>query len=316
MKRTIGVTFSGINDAHLAKIKAVSAEFNVLCAPRDSEELLNCEIVFGHIDQNILTRANNLKWLHIQFSGVDPYLKSDSGLRDDIILTNSAGAYGIGIAEHLMAMTLMLMRKMPEYGLLQAEKNWKDLGRIRTLYGSVVTVVGVGDIGANFAARCKVMGANVRGVARTAKATPDWADRMFHVEHLDEAIADADVVALCLPQTAETSGLFDARRINLMKHGAIILNVGRGSAIDTSALIDALNAGHLGGAGLDVTDPEPLPPNHPLWAAPNTIITPHVSGGDSAALTQDLIVDKFARYLADYAAGRSFAHVVDRRVGY
>ncbi|MCL2397988.1 MAG: D-2-hydroxyacid dehydrogenase [Defluviitaleaceae bacterium] len=317
MKRKIGVCFSGISDARLAKISAAAPDFEVISVARDSEELLDCDIIFGGASPEVLARAAKLRWFHTQTSGVDYYLKQEICLGPDVVLTNSAGAYGIGIAEHLLAMALMLMRKMDGYGRLQTQQTWQDLGVVKTLYGSLVTVVGLGDIGSNFAARCRAMGATVRGVVRNPRSySPDCVDALFSAEQLDEAIADADVVALCLPGTPQTDGLFDAARLDKMKRGALILNVGRGGAIDANAMVERLVSGHLGGAGLDVTSPEPLPVGHPLWSAPNTIITPHVSGGDSLDLTQDLIADKFVRYLEDYIAGRPLEHVVDRQVGY
>ena len=317
MTRKIGVTLSEISVERLAKIKAAAQGFEVIFTDSGSDELLECEVIFGQASKKVLSQARKLKWLHTQTAGVDRYMRPDSGLSDDVVLTNSVGAYGIGIAEHLLAAALMLMRKMPDYSRLQDAQRWEYLGEVQTLYNSLVAVVGLGDIGSNFAARCKAMGAAVRGVVRSPRAAvPPEVDTLYSVENLDEAIAQADVVALCLPETAETIHLFDRSRLAKMKKGAYILNVGRGSAIEPDALVQALKSGHLGGAGLDVTQPEPLPPGHPLWDAPNTIITPHVSGGDSLDLTLELIVNKFLRYLEDYTQGRPFARAVDRRAGY
>ena len=136
------------------------------------------------------------------------------------------------------------------------------------------------------------------------------------MDKLDEAIAGADAVALCLPGTDETAHIIDKPRMMRMKPGVFILNIGRGSAIEQEALIELLENGHLGGAGLDVTTPEPLPINSKLWDMPNVILTPHVSGGASMEHTLDLIVSKFARYLRDYAAGQPFTRVVDKVLGY
>jgi len=315
--RKIGVTYGRITDEWLTKIKAAAPDFEVITAKRDDAVLLDCEVVFGHLSADVLTKSAALKWLHTQSAGVDAYFRRGVEFPANIALTNSAGAYGITIAEHLLTTALMLMRRMPEYGRLQTERKWEYLGLIDTLYGSTVTVVGLGDIGGNFAARCKAMGAKVRGVVRNSRVDlPNCVDELFTADNLDAAISDADVVALCLPATDETVALFDETRIGRMKHGSYILNVGRGSAIDGDALAKALHSGHLRGAGLDVTQPEPLPADHPLWDAPNLIITPHVSGGDSTNLTSDLIVGKFLRYLQAYAAGLPFERAVDKSLGY
>lgn len=315
--KKIGVAFSGISPERLAKIKAAAPGFEVVLAQPDSDKLLDCEVIFGHVSKNVLGRTDKLKWLHTQSAGVDAYLRPEMNLGADVALTNSAGAYGIGIAEHLLATILMLMRRMPQYMDLQKEQKWEYLGLVETIYNSNVTVVGLGDIGGSFAAICKAMGAKVSGVVRSPRnVLPNCVDKLYSAEDLDEAIKGADVVALCLPGTAETSGLFGRERLMKMKKGAYILNVGRGSAIDPFALAEVLNEGHLGGAGLDVTQPEPLPAGHPLWTAPNVLITPHISGGDSLDLTQDLILDRFLQNLGDYAVGRPFNRPVDKRAGY
>ena len=316
--RKIGVAFQGLTEERLAKIRAAAADFEIICEKRDNvAAFADCEVIFGNVTKEVVQAARKLKWLHTETAGVDLYVRPETGLPKDVLLTNSSGAFGIGISEHLMVMALMLLRKMGEYGKLQAQSKWQDLGRVHTLYNSVVTVVGIGDIGGNFAKRCKSMGAHVYGVSRqTRDGLPPWAKGLFSVDNIDEAIKDADIVALCLPGTPETVGLFDKNRLAAMKKGAILLNVGRGSAIDQDALIDALKSGHIGGFGTDVTTPEPLPADSPLWTLPNVIITPHTSGGDSLVLTQDLIVDKFARYLADYVACRPLSHIVNPKIGY
>ena len=165
--------------------------------------------------------------------------------------------------------------------------------------------------------RCRALGAYVRGVVRSArKEKPVSVDELFTIDRLDDAIADADVVALCLPGTKETQHLFTKEQMFKMKKGAFLLNVGRGTAIDQDALVEMLESGHLGGAGLDVTSPEPLPSNSKLWGMTNVILTPHVSGNDSLPYTVDMIVERFIRYLCDYLAGRPFDRVVDRDAGY
>jgi len=213
--------------------------------------------------------------------------------------------------------TMMLLRKMDMYARNQPLAKWDNLGMSQTLYGKLVTVVGLGDIGGNYSERCKAMGARVRGVVRTARAeVPPCADELFTVDQLDAALAGADIVALCLPGTDDTKQMFTREQLTKIKTGAYLLNIGRGSAIDQDALIDLLKSGHLAGAGLDVTTPEPLPADSPLWTLPNVIITPHISGGASPEFTFDLIVDKFIEYLRDYAAGKPFKHVVNRQAGY
>jgi len=315
--KKLAVTFTSINEEQLAKIKKIAIDYDVVQMKSSDEAIKTCDIIFGGIKSDFVTQAPNLKWLHTSFAGVDSLLKPEVNFPKDTILTNSAGTYGIAISEYLLTATLMLMRRNIQYAKLQFQNKWQPLGAVKAIYGSKVCVVGLGDIGENYAKRCKALGATITGVVRTQRITkPESVDELLTIDHLDEAIKDADVVALCLPGTAETTGLFDQARLNKMKQGALILNIGRGTAIDTEALISALESGKIGGAGLDVTDPEPLPSDSPLWQMDNVVITPHISGNQTLELTNILIVDKFTKYLEDYIAGRPFERVVDKALGY
>jgi len=319
MKQKLAVApFSPLSGERIAKLREVAKDFEiVICDDRSNPELADCEVVFGYPDAKVLGTSKKLKWLHTQTAGVDAFLGKEANLAEDVIITNSVGSYGLSIAEHLIMVSLMLLRRMGEYGRLQAEAEWKSLGTTETLYGKTVAIVGLGDIGYNFATRCHSMGAKVRGVVRTPRAEmPKGVDELFVGDELDKALDGADIIALCLPSTAETTQLFDKARLQKLKKGSLILNVGRGTAIDQDALIELLQLGHLGGAGLDVTTPEPLPADSPLWAMPNVIITPHVSNGVSLDITLDLIFNKFINYLQDYINGKPFKQTVDRSAGY
>lgn len=319
MKQKLAVaTFAPLSDERLVKLREVAKDFEiVLCDDRSSPEIADCEIVFGYPDAKVLGTSKKLKWLHTQTAGVDAFLGEEANLRPEVIITNSVGSYGLSISEHLIMVTLMLLRRMNEYARLQAACEWKSLGTTETLYGKTVTIVGLGDIGYNFAMRCHMIGAKVRGVVRTPRATmPHGVDELFVGDELDKALDGADIIALCLPSTNETTQLFDAARLKRLKKGSMILNVGRGTAVDQDALIELLQSGYLGGAGLDVTTPEPLPADSPLWAMPNVIITPHISNGVSLDITLDFIFNKFTEYLQNYIDGKQFKRVVDRSVGY
>lgn len=279
------------------------------------QDVSDSEIIFGMVPRGVLKDAGALRWMQCSFAGVDAYCDR-SLYTHPITLTNASGAYGITISEHMVVTLLMLMRRMPEYHEMQKRREWYCVGEVKSVMNSVITVVGIGDIGSNFAKRVRAMGATVRGVRRSQGPKPDFVDEVYTVDRLDEAIAGADVVALCLPGTRETQKIFDRERLLKMKEGAILLNVGRGSAVDLMALDELLRCGRLGGAAVDVTDPEPLPADHPLWEAPHALITPHISGNTSLPLTCDIIVDIFLDNLARYAAGQPLAHVVDIERGY
>ena len=280
-----------------------------------AEDVQDCEIFFGMLPPELLRQAKSLKWLQCSFAGVDRYA-DQAQYAENIAITNASGAYGITISEHMVVTLLMLMRRMPEYHEMQKKREWYCVGQIKSVMNSVITVVGVGDIGSNFAKRVLPMGAFVRGVRRTEGPKPDFVDEIYTVDRLDEAITGADVVALCLPGTGETRRLFDRERMLKMKPGAILMNVGRGNAVDLLALDELLRSGHLGGAAIDVTEPEPLPPQHPLWTAPHALITPHISGNTSLPLTCDIIVDIFLDNLERYSKGQALQHLVNLKMGY
>lgn len=282
----------------------------------DRADLQDCEVLFGNFPPADLKYIPNLKWVATASAGVDAYVADDIYPHPGVILTNSSGAYGIAIAEHLLNVTLMLLRRMREYEEGQRQKRWKYLGKIRSVFGSTVTIVGIGNIGGNFAKRCKAMGATVRGVKRTPGEKPEYIDELYLTEELDQAIQGADVVALCLPGTNQTQHIITEKQLNAMKPGAILLNIGRGTAIDQQALCQALESGHLGGAGLDVTDPEPLPPESPLWTMGNVVLTPHISGNDSLDYTTETILDLFIENLSHYVKGEPMHNVIDRKIGY
>ncbi len=321
MQRNITVAVPFMNDKREKAIVQAAEKlgFAVRIIPEGEkvqpQDVKDSEIIFGMVPRGVLKGAVSLKWMQCSFAGVDAYCDR-SLYAAPVMLTNASGAYGITISEHMVAVLLMLMRRMPEYHEMQKRREWYCVGEIKSIMNSVITVVGIGDIGSNFAKRVKAMGAVVRGVRRSQGQKPDFVDAAYTVEHLDEAIDGADVVALCLPGTQETRRIFDRARLMKLKEGAILLNVGRGSAVDLTALDELLRSGRLGGAAIDVADPEPLPADHPLWSAPHALITPHISGNTSLPLTCDIIVDIFLDNLTRYVAGKPLAHTVDIDRGY
>jgi phosphoglycerate dehydrogenase-like enzyme len=175
----------------------------------------------------------------------------------------------------------------------------------------------MGDIGSSFGRLVNAMGGYVIGVRRSKGEKPDFAREVYTTDSLDELLPRAEVVAMSLPNTAETAGLMDEKRLSLMKPGAYLINVGRGSAVVKEALIDALETGHLAGAALDVVYPEPLPPEDKLWQTKNLLITPHVSGLTRMNLSMaDKVQEIFKKNLAAYLSGGKMINLVDRKTGY
>ncbi len=275
------------------------------------------EIFFGHDALPVLQAGQNLKWFACSFAGIEPYLSDGVWANPNCLFTNSAGAYGVTISEHVLMVLLMLLRRMPECQRWMASRTWRSAEQIRSVYGLRTTVVGMGDVGTQVARRLKAMGAAVRGVRRHVGRGADPAfDAVYAAGELEGLLPDTDALILCLPATGETAGLMNRARIELLPDDACLINVGRGSAVDQEALMDALRGRRLAGAALDVMSPEPLPPDHPLWRAPNVILTPHCSGDTTLGYTKERVVDMFLENLERYAAGQPLLYAPSRRQGY
>ena len=266
------------------------------------DELARATIILGSAQISDVARAPALRWLQTWSAGVDQYL-APGAFPAGAALTCATGAYDQTVAEHMLAMTLALCRKLPLYRDNQNAGQWKTLGRMKSIRGATVLIVGAGSIGSTFGALCQALGARTVGLRRTVGAAPQAGlDEVHAMDQLEHWLPLADVVALVLPHAPETVHLMDERRLGLLREGAILLNAGRGTAVDLDALLPLLRSRRLWGAALDVTEPEPLPPGHPLWAEPGALITPHVAGGFYLAGTLDRVIeialDNLGRYLA------------------
>ena len=270
------------------------------------EQLGQATIIMGWPRAKDLAHCRNLKWLHSMWAGTDEYT-APGVLPAGTALTSSAGFNCQSVAEHSLAMALSLCRKLPQCRDNQLQRSWTEMGSMKTLMGATVLVVGAGNIGAAFAGRCRALGSRTIGLKRTVSGAVAGFDQLYTMDELDRLLPQADVVALFLPHSPATVKLINARRLGLMKQDAILINAGRGTAVDHDALAQALLSGHLWGAGLDVTDPEPLPPEHPLWAVDNLLLTPHTAGGIRLELNRknciDMALDNLRRYLGGQALG-------------
>ena len=279
------------------------------------EDMAWADILLGNVPPAMLESFSHLQWMQTGSAGVEGYLKLPIW-QNGAILTNSTGAYGLAISEHMLGTLLELLKKLELYRDAQKTGSWNSQGRVKSIWNSTVLVLGMGDIGSEFGKRCKALGAKVIGIRRTDRTKPDFADEVATLEKLDELLPQADVVAITLPGTEATRNLFNRERMERMKDGAVLLNVGRGSIVDTEALCDALESGKLWGAGLDVTDPEPLPPDHRLWSIPTAVITPHVSGYYHLKETHERIVKLFADNLQRFLGGEPLRNQIDLSAGY
>lgn len=283
--------------------------------PVTPEDIAWAHAILGNVSPPLLKEAPNLRWMQTSSAGVEGYVKPGV-LPQGVVLTNATGAYGLAISEHMLGMLLSIFKKLELYRDAQRQEEWGSQGQVRTLRGATVLVLGMGDIGGDFARLCKALGAYVIGLRRTDAAKPEYADEVHLTRELDRLLPRADVVAVTLPGTPATRGMLSRERLESMKPGAVVLNVGRGYVIDTEALCDQLEKGCLGGAGLDVTDPEPLPRRHRLWQLPTAVITPHVSGGYHLWETHQRIAEIFTENLGRFQRGEPLKNQVDFATGY
>ena len=275
-------------------------------------QLEEAEVILGNVPFSRLSICKNLKWVQLNSAGANTY----KDLPTEIALTNASGAYGPAISEHMIGCVLMVMKNLANYIEIQKNHDFTNLGSVNTIGSSKVVSVGMGDIGSSFARRMNALGAEVYGVRRSVHETPDYVKGMYTMKTMDEILSEADVVALSLPETEETVGLFDYERLRKIKKGAILVNVGRGTAIVTDDLVRLQKEDWFSGICLDVTDPEPLPRNHPLWNMNHVYLTPHISGRFNAAVTYDRVLDILYNNLCAYLEGRPLEHIVDKSIGY
>ena len=289
------------------------AEFTYINAEEANDDIVRgADIIFGNVSPALISKAKNLKLLQLFTAGADGYI---TAAPPDVAIANTSGAFGLAISEHMLAMLLALMKRMHQYRDNQLKRDWRDMGNVTSIENAYALVLGLGDIGGEFARKLKALGAYTVGVRRADTNKPEYMDEVHLFDEIDSLLPKADIVALALPGTAQTKRILDARRIAMLKRGAIVLNVGRGSAIDQDALCDALERGDIL-AGLDVTDPEPLPPSHRLWGMENALITPHVSGFFHLYETHCRMVKIAAENIRRHMAGLPYINIVSRETGY
>ena len=282
----------------------------------DETVLEKTEVYIGNPSMATLSKCKNLKWLQLVSSGADSYAKSGIIDKNSTLLTNATGAYGHAIAEYMVAGVMAVTKKLHLYRDNQPQGLWTDLGFSKTIRGSKVLVVGLGDIGSQFAEKMHALGCEIHGIKRTVSDVPAYVKSLSTLDKLDDLLPDMDVVALCLPNSPATQNVISDKQLNLMKKDSILINVGRGNAVDTEALTKALQNNIIGNAILDVTEPEPLPVDHPLWKCKNAFITPHISGGYHAQETIDGIENIILENVRRYVDGAELINQVDFETGY
>lgn len=306
----------GMPDYLLKHIETEGYDFRHIENPSD-EELARAEVIVGFPSVPRLAQATNLKWLQIPWSGADGYADHPD-FPQHVLLTNATGAFGRPIAEYAFSAVFTLMRRFHQYRDNQNACLWQRCGDEMSPTGKHVLILGAGDIGTHTAELFKKFDCTVTGVRRVVRECPACFDRMLTLDEAESVLPDADIIVCAMPNTPLTRGWFNRDRLNMLKPTAIFVNVGRGTLVDHDALADVLMEGKIYGAAMDVTNPEPLPADHPLWKCSNALITPHVSGQTFLGLREkeDFFFRLCRENLKRYRCGEPLLNPVDLSTGY
>ncbi len=304
----------------LAALEVVAPEAELIAVNSAREALehaADADVIIGFCSRALATRARQVRWIQLGTAGAEHCVAALAAAQRTPLVTNMQRVLGPQIAEHALAMMFSLTRGLHRYGDLQRDHRWRRAVPNDAMWeidGKTMLVVGLGGIGSEVAWRADALGMSVIATRASSREGPTYVEYVGLADELLTLAEQADVIVNATPLTPETRGLFDAEFFRRMKPGAYFINVGRGGSVVTADLVAALTAGELGGAALDVTDPEPLPADHPLWDMPNVIITPHVAGASDlrGARMFTLIRENLRRY----AAGEPMLSVVDISRGY
>lgn len=279
-----------------------------------AKQVADADAILGTINPELFRAAKKLQWVHIYSAGVERY-RFPEFITSQVTLTNGKIIQGPEIADHAFSLLLALTRDLHRVIPNRTKEDFQrgDYKAIE-LRDKTALIIGVGGIGTQIAQRANGFGMKVIGVDPKDMPLSTHVGKMVHPNRLDSVIPQADVIFIAAPHTPESEGMVGPKQFELMKKGAYFIAVSRGALYNTEALVKALDERRLSGAGLDVTNPEPLPPGHPLWKFENVIITPHVAtvSDGVGARHNDLILENVARF----AKGEPLRNVVDKQKGY
>lgn len=294
-------------------------EIVLVSTPEEAlRHVVDADALVGYCSSEIVAAAKSLVWVQIYWAGVERCLEAERIASGDVVLSNMQKMSSPAIAEHAIAMAMSLSRKLPSFSRAMEDADWLSRGGdvasdMRPVAGRTLLVVGLGGIGSEVARLGHALGMRVVATRNSSRSGPDYVDYVGLSHELHDLAATADIIVNSLPHTEATRDLLDAEFFAATRHGAIFVNVGRGATVVTADLMAALDSGQIGGAGLDVTAPEPLPSDHPLWAYDNVVITPHVAGaGGENERHRLLLLENLRRYIA----GEKLLNVVDPQRGY
>ena len=320
MSRSLVVVLPEMTEEQVSRVRNAAGrhgfEFRFFDDASQSLPFLgDAEVILG--GEPLLSRnAPNLRWICSPSAGINQFASDDAFASPSALLTNSSGAYGVTISEHIVMLILELLRRQPEYQAYVAGRKWVRRLPMRSIYGSRIALLGTGDIGRTAVHRLRgFLPKEMTGINRSGSNPGALFDRVFRAADLDTVLPETDILIISLPGTADTYHMISGKQLSLLPDHAAVINVGRGSVIDQAALEKELRKGRLC-AGLDVFENEPIPPESSLWDCPRLIITPHVAGDTALPYTLDRIVDLFLEDFDHYCTGRPLARIADLGKGY
>jgi D-2-hydroxyacid dehydrogenase (NADP+) len=308
------------DSAMLQELQGVSTEARIVPITRDNvlREIEDADAYIGSITPDQVKAGKKLKWVQIMSAGAEHvlYRSGSNALRDsDIVLTNNKIVQGPEIADHALAMLLMLSRGLNTFAAMRSREQWRpDHYPGIELNGRTAVVIGVGGIGTQIANRAHAFGMDVIGVDPEDKPFLPFVKKVVRPDQLNEVIPEADVVFISAPDTEKSAKMMGPQQFESMKKGSYFIAVSRGAIYDLNALVKALDSKRLAGAGVDVTDPEPLPKGHALWKFDNVVITPHIAGRSDK--DHDRMVGTIKENLRRFVEGKPLVNVVDKQKGY
>jgi phosphoglycerate dehydrogenase-like enzyme len=271
-------------------------------------DIETAEAAYGTVPPELFARAKKLRWICASRAGLGGAYFHDALVNSDVVVTGMHGSYNEHLSTHAVAFLLAFARRFDHY---LPQKHWQRGPGMIHLPGQTVLIVGVGGAGSEASKLCAALGMRVLGIDPRVTEPPAGMAGLDTPDRLEERLGEADFVILTTPETPDTLGMFNTRRFSRMKRGAYFINIARGRCVVTQDLIAALQSRHLAGAGLDVADPEPLPPDSPLWAMPNVLITPHVAilGTPYREKWEAILLENCRRF----AAAEPLLNVVDKQ---
>ncbi len=276
--------------------------------PRDAlDDIETADAAYGTVPPELFARAKQLRWICASRAGLGGPYFHDALVKSDVVVTGMHGSYNDHLSTHAVAFLLAFARRFDHY---LPQKRWQRGPGMIDLPTQTVLIVGVGGAGSEASKQCAAFGMRVLGIDPRVTEPPAGMTDLATPDRLDARLGEADFVIVTTPETPDTVGMFNARRFGLMKRGAYFINIARGRCVVTQDLVAALQSGQLAGAGLDVADPEPLPPDSPLWGMPNVLITPHVAilGTPYREKWEAILLENCRRF----AAGQPLLNVVDK----